>query len=73
MVVRGCGQKKGIDFSEILSLVVQMRSIQVILGLTTSLYLELEQNVKTAFLHGDLQEKVYSINLRVLKLKGRNI
>ena len=37
-----------------------MRSIQVILGLTASLDLELEQlDVKTAFLYGDLEEEIY--------------
>ncbi|KAK9134561.1 hypothetical protein Syun_013891 [Stephania yunnanensis] len=37
-----------------------MSSIRVILGLTASLDLELEQlDVKTAFLHGDLEEEIY--------------
>ena len=37
-----------------------MSSIRVILRLTTSLDLELEQlDVKTAFLHGDLEEEIY--------------
>ena len=37
-----------------------MMSIRVVLGLVASLDLELEQmNVKTAFLHGDLDEEIY--------------
>ena len=57
LVVKGFGQKQGIDFDEIFSLVVKMCSIRVILGLATSMNLELEQlDVKTVFLHGDLDE-----------------
>ncbi|KAK9168360.1 hypothetical protein Syun_000500 [Stephania yunnanensis] len=60
LVVNGFNQKKGIDFDDIFSPVVKMSSIRVILGLTASLDLELEQlDVKTAFLHGDLEEEIY--------------
>jgi len=39
-----------------------MSSIRVILGLVASLDLELEQmDVKTAFLHGDLDEEIYMV------------
>ena len=60
LVVKGFGQKQGIDFDEIFSLVVKMCSIQVILRLAPSMNLELEQlDVKTAFLHGDLDEEIF--------------
>jgi transposase InsO family protein len=60
LVVKGFGQKKGIDFEEIFSPVVKMSSIRVVLGLAASLNLEIEQlDVKTAFLHGDLEEEIY--------------
>ena len=53
-------QKKGIDFEEIFSLVVNMSYIRVTLGLAARLNLEVEQlDVKTAFLHGDLEEEIY--------------
>ena len=42
LVVKGCNQKKGIDFDEILSPVVKMTSIRTVLGLAASLDLELE-------------------------------
>ena len=49
-----------IDFDEIFSPVIKMSSTQVMLGLTASLDLELEQlDVKTAFLYGDLEEEIY--------------
>ena len=62
LVVKGFGQKRRIDFDEILSPVVKISSIRVILGLVASLDLELEQmDVKTAFLHGDLDEEIYMV------------
>jgi hypothetical protein len=60
LVVKGFDQKKGVDFEEIFSPVVKMSSIRAVLGLAASLDLEIEQlDVKTAFLHGDLEEELY--------------
>ena len=60
LVVKGFSQKSGIDFNEIFSPVVKMSSIRVVLSLAASLDLEGEQmDVKTAFLHGDLNEEIY--------------
>lgn len=60
LVVKGFQQKKGIDFDEIFSPVVKMTSIRIILGMVASMNLELEQmDVKTAFLHGSLDEEIY--------------
>ena len=60
MVVKGFEQKKGIDFDEIFSPVVKMTSIRTILSIAASQDLEVEQlDVKTAFLHGDLEEEIY--------------
>lgn len=60
LVVKGYSQKKGIDFEEIFAPVVKMPSIRIVLGLAASLDLEVEQmDVKTAFLHGELEEEIY--------------
>ena len=60
MVVKGFAQKEGIDFTELFSPVVKMSSIRVILGIVATLDLECEQlDVKTAFLHGELEEEIY--------------
>lgn len=60
LVVKGFGQKRGIDFDEIFSHVVKMSSIRVVLGMAAAMDLEIEQlGVKTAFLHGDLEEEIY--------------
>jgi hypothetical protein len=65
LVVKSFNQKQMIDFDEIFFPVVKMSSIQVILGLTASLDLELEQmDVKTAFPHGDLEEEIYIVSAR---------
>ena len=60
LVMKGFGQRKGVDFDEIFSSFVKMTSIRVIIGLAASLNLEVEQmDVKTTFLHGDLEEEIY--------------
>ncbi|GJR09098.1 putative RNA-directed DNA polymerase [Tanacetum coccineum] len=60
LVVKGFSQKRGIDFDEIFSLIVKMGSIRVVLGLAASLDLEVEQmDIKTTFLHGDLDKEIY--------------
>ena len=56
LFVKGFAKKKGIDFDEIFSLVLKITSIRSILNLVVVEYLHLEQlDVKTAFLHGDLE------------------
>ena len=51
MVVKGCAQKKGIDFSKIFYALVKISPNRVILGLAVSLDLELEQlDVKNCIL-----------------------
>ncbi|GKB23082.1 transposable element [Tanacetum coccineum] len=60
LVAKGYSQKEGIDYNEIFSLVVRHTSIRVLLSLVAHHDLELEQlDVKTAFLHGDLEEEIY--------------
>ena len=49
-----------------------MSSIRVVLGLVASLDLELEQlDVKTAFLHGDLEEEIYMVQPKGFEVKGK--
>eukprot|EP00253_Pinus_taeda_P026682 PITA_26682 len=60
LVVKVFAHKKGIDFDEIFSPVVKMISIITILSLIAVEDLHLEQlDVKTTFLHGDLEEEIY--------------
>nr|GEY89063.1 retrovirus-related Pol polyprotein from transposon TNT 1-94 [Tanacetum cinerariifolium] len=60
LVARRFTQRAGIDYNDVFSPVVQHTSIRVILALTTCKDYELEQlDVKTTFLHGNLEEVIY--------------
>ena len=53
-------QKEGIHYNEVFSPVVKHTSVRILLALVTEYELELAQlYVKTAFLHGDLEEEIY--------------
>ena len=60
LVVKGYSQRKGIDYVEIFSPIVKLTSIKILLSIFASENLHLEQmDVKTAFLHGDLDKEIY--------------
>ncbi|KAH9655442.1 hypothetical protein KPL70_022326 [Citrus sinensis] len=60
LVAKGYTQKEWVDFKEVFSPVVRHASIRVILALTAVQDMELDQlDVKTAFLHGRLQEEIF--------------
>ena len=71
--MKGFGQRKGVDFDEIFSPVVKKSSIRTMLGIAASMNLEVEQlDVKTAFLHGDLEEEIYMEQLEGFIDKGND-
>ncbi|KAG8498724.1 hypothetical protein CXB51_005090 [Gossypium anomalum] len=56
----GYSQVPGVDFTDVFSPVVKHSSIRALLGIVAMHDLELEQlDVKTAFLHGELEEDIY--------------
>ena len=60
LVTEGFSQKAGIDFHEIFSPFFKIVSIRILLALVALLDLELQKlDVKTTFLHGDLDEEIY--------------
>lgn len=60
VVARRFTQREGVDYNEIFSPVVKHTSIRVLLTIVAHQNLELEQlDVKTAFLHGELEEDIY--------------
>ena len=60
LVAKGFAQRKGKEYDEIFAPVVRHTSIWILLALVAIYDLELEQlDVKTAFLHGDLDEDIY--------------
>lgn len=59
LVARGFTQKEGIDFTEVFLPMVRHASIRIILALVAVQDMHLKQmDVKTAFLHGELQEAI---------------
>ena len=60
LVAKGYSQRHEIDYDEVFSPVVRHTSIRVVLSLVAHQNLELEQlDVKTAFLHGNLEEEIF--------------
>ncbi|KAG8501441.1 hypothetical protein CXB51_003771 [Gossypium anomalum] len=56
----GIFQVPGVDFTDVFSPIVKHSSIRALLGIVAMHDLELEQlDVKTAFLHGELEEDIY--------------
>ncbi|KAL6316109.1 hypothetical protein AAG906_015939 [Vitis piasezkii] len=59
LVAKGYSQREGIDYQEIFFLVVRHTSIRMLLAITNAGDYELEQmDVKMAFLHGNIDEKI---------------
>ena len=72
LVVKGYAQKEGIDFNEIFSPVVRLTTIRVVLAMCAAFDLHLEQlDVKTAFLHGELEEEIYMLQPVGFEEKGK--
>ncbi|KAG8472744.1 hypothetical protein CXB51_034629 [Gossypium anomalum] len=60
LLAKGYSQVLGVDFTDVFSPVVKHSSIRALLGIVAMHDLELEQlDVKTAFLHGELEEDIY--------------
>src|SRR5467141_3857694 len=68
----GFAQKPGIDYTDTYALVACMESTQVLLHIGMSLDWEIHQmDVKTAFLHGDLEEEVFVEQPKGMKEQGK--
>lgn len=60
LVAKGFSQDEGIDYSETFAPVAKMNSIHLVLSLAASQgWLDYRMDVKSVFLHGDLQKKIY--------------
>ena len=73
MVVEAFQQREDIDFIEISSPVVKLTTIRSILSIMTAQDLHLEQlNVKTVFLHDDLQKHIYMMQPYIISCRKRS-
>ena len=72
LVAKVYAQKEGIDYNEVFSPVVKHSSIRILLALVAQFNMELVQmDVKTAFLHGDLEEEIYITQSDGFKVAGK--
>ena len=72
LVAKGYSQVPGIDFGDIFSPVVKVTSIILLLSVAAAFDFEVEQmDVKTAFLHGDLEEEIYMKQPEGFAVKGK--
>jgi hypothetical protein len=71
-VAKGYSQVSGIDFGDIFSPVAKVTSIRLLLSVATAFDFEVEQmDVKTTFLHGDLEEEIYMKQPEGFAVKGK--
>ena len=60
LIAKCYSQIPGVDYTDVFSPVVKHSSIRALLGIVARHDLELEQiDVKTTFLHGELEEDIY--------------
>lgn len=60
LVAKGYVQQKGVDFDEVFSPVTRLETVRLLLALSAREGWQVHHlDVKSAFLHGDLQEEVY--------------
>jgi hypothetical protein len=72
LVAKGYSQVEGVDFGEIFSPVAKLTSIRVLMSLAATFDLEIEKmDVKTMFLHGDLEEEIYMKQPEGFAVKGK--
>ena len=71
LVVKGFQQKRGFNYSEIFSPIMKMSTVRLVLRMAIE-NLHLDQlDVKTTFLHGDLEEHIYTSQLEGFIVRGQ--
>ena len=72
LVAKGYSQVPGINFGDIFSPVAKVTYIRLLLSIAIAFDFEVEQmDVKTTFLHGDLEEEIYMKQLDGFVVKGK--
>jgi len=71
-IAKGYSQVLGTDFGDIFSHVAKVTSIRLLLSVTVAFDFEVEQmDVKTSFLHRDLEEEIYMKQPEGFAAKGK--
>ena len=74
LIAKGYVQWEDIDCNEVLSSIVKHSAIQILLALVAQYELKLDQlDVKTAFLHSDLEEEIYMSQSMGFKMQTEEI
>jgi hypothetical protein len=72
LVAKGYSQVEGVDFGEVFSLNEKLNSIRVLMSMNTTYDMEIEKmDVKTKFLHWDLEEEIHMKHLKGFTIKGK--
>ena len=72
LVAKGYSHVPGVDFTDVFSPVVKHSLTRALLGIVAMNDLEFEQlDVKTAFLHGELEEDIYMQQLEGFVVSGK--
>jgi hypothetical protein len=72
LVVTGYSQVEGVDFGEVFSPITKLTSIRVLMSLASTFDLEIEKmDMKTTFLHGDLEDEIYMKQPEGFVVKGK--
>jgi hypothetical protein len=72
LVAKGYVQKQGVDFEEVFAPVARLDTVRFILALAANLGWKVHHlDVKSAFLHGELEEEVYVTQPEGYVVKGR--
>ena len=71
LMVKGYGQKEGLDYFDTYSHVTRITSIRMLIAIAALYNLEIYQmDVKTIFLNGDLNEEIYMEQPEGLQCQG---
>jgi hypothetical protein len=72
LIAKGYSQVEGIDFGEIFSPVAKLTSVRFLLSIAAAFDFEVEHmDVKTTFLHGDMEEEIYMKQPKAYVVKGK--
>lgn len=62
LVIKGCAQRKGLDYTETFAPVVRYTSIRFLLSIAAKYNMQVDQmDAVTAFLHGELEEDIFML------------